>query len=184
MFVYAVQLLTATVANSSLYVLFFSHYQSSEFELAKLVDNTLQYQFTLSQHVRKLIVRSAWGFALSVGTQASQLCDPLTVLIGTMHTVTESLTFRKQVFDSRRTAVQSPDASAAVTLQRSCLGRHKHTNWSRLYAAGACRTAYPAGTVCQAASTPPTKGKSISFTIPIDYSQVLLAAELLCSDHS
>ena len=155
-------------------------HQSTEFELAKLVHNTRQYQSTLSQHVRKLIVRSAWVFALSVGTQASQVRHPLTVLIVTMHTGTESLTFRKPVVDSRRSAVQSTDASAASQqLQRSCVGRHKHTRWSRSYAAAACRTAYRTGIVCQAASTPPTKGKSISFTIPIDYSQVLL--QLSCS---
>ena len=63
--VYAVHLLAASPANSSLYVVFFSHYQSTEFELAKLVDNTLQYQSTLSQHVRKLVLCSAWVFALS-----------------------------------------------------------------------------------------------------------------------
>jgi len=125
-------------------------------------------------------VRSAWVFALSVGTQASQVRDPLTVLIVTMHTGTESLTFRKPVFDSCRAAVQSTDASASSQqLQRSFIGRNKHTRWSRSYAAAACRTAYRGGIVCRAASTPPTKGKSISFTIPIDYSQVLL--QLSCS---
>ena len=125
-------------------------------------------------------MRFAWVFALSVGTQASQVRHPLTVLIVTMHTGTESLTFRKPVIDGRRTAVQSTDASAASQqLQRWCLGRHKHTRWSRSYAAAACRTAYRTGIVCRAASTPPTKGKSISFTIPIDYSQVLL--QLSCS---
>ncbi len=127
-------------------------------------------------------MRSAWVFALSACTQASQVRDPLTVLIVTMHTHsgTESLTFRKPVFDSHRTAVQSPDASAASQqLQRSCIGRVRHTRCSRAYAAAACRTAYHGRIVCRAASTPPTKGKSISFTIPIDYSQVLL--QLSCS---
>jgi len=175
-----VHLLAAIPTNSSLHAFFFSHHQSTEFELAKLVDNTQQYQSILSLHVRNLIVRSAWVFALSAGTQASQVRDPLTVLIVTMHTGTESLTFRNPVFDSRRTAVRSTDASAASQqLQRSCIGRHRHTRCSRSYAPAACRTAYRGRIICRAASTPPTKGKSISFTIPIDYSQVLL--QLSCS---
>ena len=97
-----------------------------------------------------------------------------------MHTGTESLTFRKPVFDNHRTAVQSIDAAAVLQqLQRSCIGRHRHTRCSRSYAAAACRTTFRGRIVCRAASTPPTKGKSISFTIPVDYSQVLL--QLSCS---
>lgn len=120
-------------------------------------------------------MRSAWVFALSAGTQASQARHPRTVLIVTMHTGTESLTFRKPAFDSHRTAVQGKDASAASQqLQRSCIGGHRHKRCSRSCAAAACRTTYRGRIVCRAASTPPTKGKSISFTIPIDYSQVLL----------